>query len=208
MIAISQQLARISKVLLLVHVTLVTRATAKPVATVSCRNLLGTKSIWIACVVNLTFSSLKNILASKYTSMINAHKRIKKKEWKCNWELEAHWLVRATGKVSPNWSQETMIFHSSNCCVWGTRTQPLIFVGCSVHYWMFCAINKEDFFVIAFSSSSSTHICFAFEALAYVLPHFDALTHVAILVSSTFIFQRFAEVWYSVKSKLRKALIF
>ena len=33
-----------------------------------------------------------------------------------------------------------------------------------------------------------------FEALAYVLLHFDALTHVVILVSSAFIFQRFAEV--------------
>ena len=32
-----------------------------------------------------------------------------------------------------------------------------------------------------------------FEALAYVLPHFDALTDVVILVSSAFIFQRFAE---------------
>ena len=34
--------------------------------------------------------------------------------------------------------------------------------------------------------------------LASVLPHFDALTHVVILLSSAFIFQRFAEVWYSV----------
>ena len=33
-----------------------------------------------------------------------------------------------------------------------------------------------------------------FEALANVLPHFDALAHVVILVSSAFIFQRFAEV--------------
>ena len=32
-----------------------------------------------------------------------------------------------------------------------------------------------------------------FEALAHVLPHFDALTDVVILVSSAFIFQRFAE---------------
>ena len=80
MIAIRQLLARIPKVLLLVPVTLVTRATVKPVAAVSCLNLLGTKSIWIACVVNLTLSSLKNTLASKYTSMINAHKRIKKKK--------------------------------------------------------------------------------------------------------------------------------
>ena len=56
-----------------------------------------------------------------------------------------------------------------------------------------------------------------FEALAYVLPHFDALTHVVILVSSAFIFQTFAEVCYSVFLKrssferllnLRKAYIF
>ena len=102
MIVIRQLLARIPKVLLLVPVTLVTRATAKPVASVSCLNLQGTKSIWIACVVNLTLSSLKNTLARKYTSMINAHNMIKKKKWKCNWELEAHWLVGAAGKVSPN----------------------------------------------------------------------------------------------------------
>ena len=37
-----------------------------------------------------------------------------------------------------------------------------------------------------------------FEALAYVLPHFDALTHVVIRVPSAFIFQTFAEVCYSV----------
>ena len=81
MIVIRQLLARIPKVLLLVPVTLVTRATAKPVAKpVSCLNLQGTKSIWIACVVNLTLSSLKNTLASKYTSMINAHNMIKKKK--------------------------------------------------------------------------------------------------------------------------------
>ena len=45
-------------------------------------------------------------------------------------------------------------------CVRGTRTQPLICVGCSVHYWVSCAINKGGFFEIAFSSSS-THICLA-----------------------------------------------
>ena len=33
-----------------------------------------------------------------------------------------------------------------------------------------------------------------FEVLAYVLSHFDALTHVVFRVSSAFIFQRFAEV--------------
>ena len=35
-------------------------------------------------------------------------------------------------------------------CVRGTRTQPLICVGCSVHYWVSCVINKEGFFEIAF----------------------------------------------------------
>ena len=56
-----------------------------------------------------------------------------------------------------------------------------------------------------------------FEALAYVLPHFDALTHLVIRVSSAFIFQTFAEVCYSVfvnrssfrsVLNLRKAYIF
>ena len=35
-------------------------------------------------------------------------------------------------------------------CVRGTRTQPLICVGCSVHYWVSCAINKGVFLEIAF----------------------------------------------------------
>ena len=55
-----------------------------------------------------------------------------------------------------------------------------------------------------------------FEAFAYVLLHFDALTHMVIRVSSAFIFQTFAEVCYSVFVKrssfksllnLRKAYI-
>ena len=50
-------------------------------------------------------------------------------------------------------------------CVRGMRTQPLICVECSVHYWVSCAINKGGFFEIAFSSSSSTHLP-RFEALA------------------------------------------
>ena len=101
-------------------------------------------------------------------------------------------------------------------CVRGTRTQPLIFVGCSVPYWVSCAINKGGFFEITFVVVVDTHLP-RFEALAYVLPHFDALTHVVIGVSSAFIFQTFAGVYYSVfvncssfKSvlNLRKAYIF
>ena len=61
----------------------------------------------------------------------------------------------------------------------------LCIIGCPVQ------LIREVFFEIAFSSS--THLP-RFEALAYVLPHFDALTHVVILVSLAFIFQRFAEV--------------
>ena len=94
------------------------------------------------------------------------------------------------------------------------RTQPLICVGFSVHYWVSCAINKGGFFEIAFCVDK--HLP-RFEALAYVLPHFDAQTHVVIRVSSAFIFQTFAEVFYSVFVKrssfksvlnLRKAYIF
>ena len=51
-------------------------------------------------------------------------------------------------------------------CVRGTRTQPLICVGCSVHYWVTCAINKGGFLRFHFrSSSSSTHICLALRRL-------------------------------------------
>ena len=86
--------------------------------------------------------------------------------------------------------------------------------------WVFCALlsvlcnNKGGFLEIAFVVD--LHLP-RFEALAYVLPHFDALTHVVIRVSSAFIFQTFAEVCYSVfvnrssfKSvlNLRKAYIF
>ena len=79
-------------------------------------------------------------------------------------------------------------------CVRGTRTQPLICVGCSVHYWVTCAINKGGFFEIAFSFVVvDTHLP-RFEALAYVLPHFDELTLVVIRASSAFINLAYAEV--------------
>ena len=81
---------------------------------------------------------------------------------------------------------------------------------------MSCAINKGGFFEISLVVVIDTHLP-RFEALAYVLPHFDALTQVVIRVSSVFIFETFAEVCYSVfvnhssfKSvlNLRKAYIF
>ena len=85
-----------------------------------------------------------------------------------------------------------------------------------MHYWVSCATNKGGFFEIVFFVVVDTHLP-RFEVLAYVLPHFDVLTHVVIRVSSAFIFQTFAEVYYSVfvnrlsfKSvlNLRKAYIF
>ena len=83
-----------------------------------------------------------------------------------------------------------------------------------MHYWVTCAINKESFFEIAFVVD--THLP-RFEAPAYVLPHFNELTHVVIRASSALIIQAFAEVFYSVFVKrssfksllnLRKAYIF
>ena len=77
-----------------------------------------------------------------------------------------------------------------------------------MHYWVSCAINKGSVFEIAFVVD--THLP-RFEELAYVLPHYDALTHLVIRVSSAFIFQTFAEVnRSSFKSVLnfRKAYIF
>ena len=44
-----------------------------------------------------------------------------------------------------------------------------------MHYWVSCAINKGGFFEIAFVVVVDTHLP-RFEAFAYVLPHFDALT--------------------------------
>ena len=90
--------------------------------------------------------------------------------------LNSDWLPDSPAPNCPRWSR----FSPYNC-VRGTRTQPLICVGCSVHYWVSCAINKGGFFETAFVVD--THLP-RFEALAYVLPHFDALTHVVILASS------------------------
>ena len=64
------------------------------------------------------------------------------------------------------------------------RTQTVICVGCFVHYLVLRAINKGGFFKIAFLVVVDTHLP-RFEALAYVLPHFDELTHVVIRASSS-----------------------
>ena len=50
----------------------------------------------------------------------------------------------------------------SDNCVRGTRTQPLICVECSVHYWVSCAIDEGGYFEITFAS---THICLTLKCL-------------------------------------------
>ena len=61
--------------------------------------------------------------------------------------------------------------------------------------WVFCALLVSEVFLDCICVD--THLP-RFEALAYVLSLFDALTHMVIRVSSSFIFQTFADVCYSV----------
>ena len=65
-----------------------------------------------------------------------------------------------------------------------------------MHYWVACAIYKGGFFEIALVVVVDTRLP-RFEALTYVLPHFDKLTHLVIRASSAFIIQAFAEDFYS-----------
>ena len=81
-------------------------------------------------------------------------------------------------------------------------------IGCPVQLIREVFLRLHSFVVV------DTHLPL-FEAIAYVLLHFDALTHVVIRVSSAFIFQTFAKVCYSVNRSsfksvlnLRKAYIF
>ena len=69
-----------------------------------------------------------------------------------------------------------------------------------MHYWLPSAIIEGGFFDIAFVVVVDTHLPH-FETLAYLLPHFDELTHVLIRASSAFIIQAFAEAFYSVLVK-------
>ena len=71
-------------------------------------------------------------------------------------------------------------FISLGCpyCVRGTRTQPLICVGCSVQ------LVREVFLILHSFVVADTHLP-RFEALAYVLPHFEELTDVVIRASSS-----------------------
>ena len=82
-------------------------------------------------------------------------------QWFHHWPCPLNWSIQGPKSVvkiffillfflSVTWNH---IYY----CVRGTKMQPLICVGCSVHYWVSCTINKGGFFEIAFSLS--THIC-------------------------------------------------
>ena len=66
-----------------------------------------------------------------------------------------------------------LIIHSTLInCVRGTRTQPLIRVGYSVHYQVSCAISKGGFFEIAFVSTQK----FYFGLSLHTLRHGSSLS--------------------------------
>ena len=126
-------------------------------------------------------------------------------------------------KVSRGWIGSTskkMAALSNPCaqaslCLWRhcvrghARTQPLICVACSVHYlhyWLSCAINKGFFSRLPFVVVVDTRLP-RFEALAYVLPHFYALTRPCLRFASLLransrprrsSFKRFGLLLYSV----------
>ena len=84
-----------------------------------------------------------------------------------NWTSGTYSIEISTWSCENRVSKHFVIFLNFPCliacCVRSTRTQPLICVGCSLHYWVSCAINKGGFFKIAFLSS--THICLALRRL-------------------------------------------
>ena len=89
----------------------------------------------------------------------------KKKTLGMIWQSLGHiWTIHVCGNGMGRLSDD---------CVRGTRTQPLICVGCSVHYWVSCAINKGGFFEIAFVVVVDTHLP-RFEELAYVCSRGDS----------------------------------
>ena len=67
------------------------------------------------------------------------------------------------------WVTTIIIFYY---CVRGTRTQPLISVGCSVHYWVSSAINKRGSY---FGGSWSKR--FATRRNVWKLTFFDKIGH-------------------------------
>ena len=91
--------------------------------------------------------------SSLLTSTIQGHKKTTIEQDKLKIPLPAILLESATA-IFVKWDsylitklqQYYKIRQVLLRCVRGTRTQPLICVGCSVHYWVSWAINKRGFF--------------------------------------------------------------
>ena len=119
---------------------------------------------------------------------------------------------------------------SSHICVRGTRTQSLISVGCSVHYWVSCTIYKRGFLrlhLCRHTFASLWGACLRFASLWRANSRGDScvlsvhLSNVCwgllFCLRKAFIFQTYAGVCYSVFVKrssfksllnLRKPYIF
>ena len=112
------------------------------------------------------------------------------------------------------WVTTIIIFYY---CVRGTRTQPLISVGCSVHYWVSSAINKRGSY---FGGSWSKR--FATRRNVWKLTFFDKIGHAksvgfrfysAIWRSESRISSRYFEITsisliYSLTFSRKKELLF
>ena len=57
---------------------------------------------------------------------------------------------RVKCNASPCLPREEKVRHLTVHCVLVPRTQPLICVGCAVHYWVSCVINKGGFLRLHF----------------------------------------------------------
>lgn len=72
--------------------------------------------------------------------------------------------VGAVRKVSPNWSQDTMTCHSSNCFVWGKGNVPLLNPDKT-------KVSVSDMFKVACGVSTSSVAEGLFKPTSYCL-HF------------------------------------
>ena len=138
---------------------------AKVVLCIYMKLVKGTRGTNVRCLLaigqrrwNLVTSRRERQSAKQLVTLVM---RTCRKIIKCLHFIYKHDLYFAFFSLS---SSYPYFLTPKNYCVRGTRTRPLICVGCSVHYWVSCAINEGGFFEIAFSSSP-THICLALRRL-------------------------------------------
>ena len=89
-------------------------------------------------------------------------------------------------------------------CVRGTRTEPLICVGCFVHNWVSCAINKEGFLTLPFRRRRPH----TFASLWGACLSFASLWSANSCGDSCFLGVHLSKVCWGLIFCLRKAFIF